>query len=105
MYKTDEIKQRVLAEYKAGEKATDLAMKYGISRGTIYLWIKNEKDGKLLFTEEQFEEEKDYCQNKHDLSLLEQLKEKNVEIQRLKEEVELYKSLLVKLNKLIDNSN
>lgn len=39
----DEIKAKVLEEYDSGVKATALAEKYSISRGTIYLWLNNRR--------------------------------------------------------------
>ena len=49
MNKTDDIKEQVLQEYNSGVKATELAKKYGISRGTVYLWIDNKRKGNLSF--------------------------------------------------------
>ncbi len=51
MNKTDDVKEQVLQEYDNGAKATDLAKKYGISRGTIYLWIDNRRKGTLNFNQ------------------------------------------------------
>ena len=53
MNKTDDIKRQVLEEYENGSKATDLSKKYGISRGTIYLWIDNKRKGLLTFDPEK----------------------------------------------------
>lgn len=44
-----DVKRAVLEEYDNGAKATVIAEKYGISRGTIYLWIDQRKKGKLTF--------------------------------------------------------
>lgn len=56
MNKTDDVKEQVLNEYNNGAKATDLAKKYGISRGTIYLWIDNKRKGTLSFNQNKKDE-------------------------------------------------
>ncbi len=48
MNKTDDVKELVLRAYDNGAKATDLAKQYGISRGTIYLWIDNKRKGTMF---------------------------------------------------------
>ena len=42
MLMSNEIKREVVERYNRGERATDLAKEYGISRGIIYKWIKEE---------------------------------------------------------------
>lgn len=42
MLMSNEIKREVVERYNRGERATDLAKEYGISRGIIYRWIKEE---------------------------------------------------------------
>lgn len=56
MNKTDDIKEQILSEYDNGAKATELAKKYGISRGTIYLWIDNRRKGTLSFDQNKKDE-------------------------------------------------
>lgn len=42
MLMSNKIKREVVERYNRGERATDLAKEYGISRGIIYRWIKEE---------------------------------------------------------------
>jgi len=35
-----EVKEEILSRVKAGEKVKDLALQYGLSDRTIYLWLK-----------------------------------------------------------------
>ena len=151
-----DIKKAVLEEYDNGAKATDLAKKYDISRGTIYLWIDQRKKGKLTFDDKVINnaikrfnedhwgvkeiashfgvsvptvyawlkmkevpldeirqrelydviEEKDTTKDELLIETLNKeiqgLKEQN---KKLREEVELYKSLLSKLNTFIDKTS
>lgn len=111
--KTNEIREKVLEQYRAGARATELAKEYGISRGTVYLWIENEKKNNpnfdSLFFEnespEQLQEKEDFSKERHSASQLDRIKNLLEENKKLKEEVELYKSLLAKLNTLIDSQN
>lgn len=108
MSTTNEIRKKVLEQYKAGARATDLAKEYGISRGTVYLWIDNEKKGKLNLdyeSPEQIQDEEDFSNERYSSSQLERIRSLLEENKKLKEEVELYKSLLAKLNTLIDKQD
>lgn len=82
MNKTDDIKEQVLQEYNSGVKATELAKKYGISRGTIYLWIDNKRKGNLSFNP-----------NKKD-EILRLFKEEHKSVEELSKEYETSKATI-----------
>lgn len=151
-----DVKKVVLEEYDNGAKATDLAKKYDISRGTIYLWIDQRKKGKLTFDDELINsalkmfnednlsvkeiasrfnvtvptvytwlrmradsleknvritlssktEDKDAAEQEALVNkLIEENRTLKEENKKLNEEVELYKSLLSKLNTFIDKTS
>ena len=151
-----DIKKAVLEEYDNGAKATDLAKKYDISRGTIYLWIDQRKKGMLTFDDELINsalkmfnednlsvkeiaarfnvtvptvytwlrmradsleknvritlssktEDKDAAEQEALVNkLIEENRTLKEENKKLNEEVELYKSLLSKLNTFIDKTS
>ena len=152
-----DIKKAVLEEYDNGAKATELAEKYSISRGTIYLWIDQRKKGRLTFDDESInyaiklynedhlsvkeiaskfnvsvptvytwlrmreerlernirvtlsshaEEDKDATEQDALVNkLIEDNKSLKEENKKLREEVDLYKGLLSKLNSFIDKTS
>ena len=95
----DAIRSKVLSEYDRGARATDLARKYNISRGVIYLWLKNREDGKLSSEPITDDELNSITQNDSLKKENEELKQK---ISELEETLSFYKNHIKKLDNYID---
>ena len=99
MNRTEDLKNKVLSLYDLGSDATKISKEYGISRGTLYLWLKQRKNGQLNFTPVNVDIEEEKVNTS---SVLEDNKKLRIQIEKLKDLVQYYQKCCKNLKENIN---